>query len=124
LPLVVLMILGFIRGREAPIARSAAILAVSCAVVPMFLYIGGSPTGGVDFSMKVATLMAIAAAPLVAAAMTWMAARRWSPVFFSVVVVIALGLIQTGGYVLQYAPYRIPRPGDRYRENPSRHYAP
>ena len=68
----------------------------ACVVVPTFLYLAGSPTGATDFSMKTASLMAIAFAPLLAARRSLLA-----------ILVIAAGLIQSAAYVAQFPFYRL-----------------
>lgn len=73
------------------------VLIASCILVPSLLYVAGSPTGGTDFSMKTASLLAIAFAPILAFD------RR--P--FVAAALALLGVIQTAAYVLQFPYYRI-----------------
>lgn len=75
------------------------VLIASCIVVPSLLYVSGGPTGGTDFSMKTASLMAVAFAPLIAPASF---AQRWRAI--AAALLITLGAIQTAAYVLQF-PY-------------------
>ena len=77
------------------------VLAASCVVVPTMLYIAGSPTGAVDFSMKTASLFAVAFAPLLVAANLrgW---RAWAAGFL-----VLIGVIQSAAYVLQFPYYRV-----------------
>jgi hypothetical protein len=77
-------------------------------VVPSFLYVAGSPTGQIDFSMKSGSLIAIAFAPLVLIAIErWLRGtlRRWQVI--AATLLIALGVIQTLAYVLQFPYYRL-----------------
>ncbi|HEY6137937.1 MAG TPA: hypothetical protein VI670_09260 [Thermoanaerobaculia bacterium] len=81
------------RRRELTIFH--AVIA-ACVAVPSFVYIAGSPTGASDFSMKTATLMAVAFAPL-------LVVRR----SLLVALVVGAGLIQSAAYVLQFPFYRL-----------------
>ena len=68
----------------------------ACVAVPTMLYLAGSPTGASDFSMKIASLMAVAFAPLIVVRRALMVA-----------VVAGAGLIQSAAYVLQFPYYRL-----------------
>jgi len=70
------------------------VLIASCLIVPTFLYIAGSATGQFDMSMKTATLMVIAFAPLI----------EWPPLYALLVVLLGLG--QSAAYVAQFPYYR------------------
>jgi hypothetical protein len=72
------------------------VLAASCVVIPSILYVAGSATGAVDFSMKTASLFAIAFAPL-------LHVRR----NMLILLLVILGSIQSAVYVLQFPFYRL-----------------
>jgi hypothetical protein len=102
LPLWGLLLLG---GRK-PLTFFHVLIAAAIAV-PSFLYIAGSPTGLVDFSMKTGSLLAIAFAPLIAVTIeAWLSGNlsRWKAI--AAALLIALGAIQTGAYILQFPYYR------------------
>jgi hypothetical protein len=107
LPLWVIAAMGVSRRTRIP-----AILALCCAVVPMLLYLPGSPTGMVDMSMKIASLTAIAAAPLIAAALE----RRRNALIAAVAI---LGLLQSAAFLLQYPWYRLRGSSTRVRAIPA-----
>jgi hypothetical protein len=96
-PLWGLLVLGWRRRSFPPFA----VLAISCVLVPSFLYINGGPTGATDFSMKTASLLALSLAPLLAEVTL---PERWRVVAASLLV--ALGVVQTAAYVLQFPYYR------------------
>jgi hypothetical protein len=84
------------------------VLIVAAIAVPSLLYVAGSPTGQIDFSMKTGSLIAIAFAPLIAPTIeTWLrrGLRRWQVIVATLVV--AAGAIQTGAYILQFPYYRL-----------------
>lgn len=84
------------------------VLIITSIAVPSFLYVAGSQTGQIDFSMKTGSLMAIAFAPLIAVTIErWLSGMlpRWQAILASVLV--ALGAIQTSAYVLQFPYYRM-----------------
>jgi hypothetical protein len=84
------------------------VLIVAAIVVPSFLYVAGSPTGQIDFSMKTGSLLAIAFAPLIAATIDrWCSGTlpRWQAVVAAGLVF--LGAVQTSVYILQYPYYRV-----------------
>jgi hypothetical protein len=84
------------------------VLIVAGIAVPSLLYVAGSPTGQIDFSMKTGSLIAIAFAPLIAPTLeTWLRGglRRWQVIVAALVV--AAGAIQTGAYILQFPYYRL-----------------
>jgi hypothetical protein len=81
-------------GVRPSMLRIHHVLIASCLFVPTFLYIAGSATGQFDMSMKIATLMVIAFAPLI----------EWPPLYGLVVVLLGLG--QTAAYVAQFPYYR------------------
>jgi len=88
------------RRRELTIFH---VLIASCIAVPTMLYLAGSPTGNVDFSMKIASLLAIAFAPLLILSQLagW---RVWAAV-----ALVVLGVTQSAVYVLQFPYYRARR---------------
>jgi hypothetical protein len=90
----------------AVIARRRALtpfhlLIACCVAVPSLLFIAGSPTGATDFSMKTASLIAIAFAPLLA--FDGVPRARLA----LVVAFATLGVVQTAAYVLQFPYYRV-----------------
>jgi hypothetical protein len=103
LPLWALLLLG---GRR-PLAFFH-ILIIAAIAVPSFLYIAGSSTGQIDFSMKTGSMLAIAFAPLIGVAIrNWLSGSlpRWQVVLAALLV--ALGVIQTSAYILQFPYYRL-----------------
>jgi hypothetical protein len=99
------------------------VLIVTSIAVPSFLYVAGSNTGQIDFSMKVGSLIAVAFAPLIAPTIErWLSGTlpRWQTILASALVL--LGVVQTLVYVLQFPYYRmtgsrsrsLPIPGDYY----------
>jgi len=86
------------------------LIAVAIAV-PTMLYTTGSAGSMIDFSMKTGSLVAIAFAPLLALALERLfgdGVPRWRSA--AAMLVIALGLVQTAAFVLQFPWYRITRP--------------
>jgi len=105
LPLWGLLVLA---GRKA--LSFFHVLIVAAIAVPSFLYVAGSQTGQVDFSMKTGSLLTIAFAPLIAATIEkWLSGGlpRWQAIVATAL--IALGVIQTSAYILQFPYYRITR---------------
>jgi len=96
-PVLFLAIIG-----KKPLTLIHVVLAAGIAV-PSFLMIAGNVTGLVDFSMKTASLLAVAAAPLVAAGL----ARQSRFGRATAVLLITLGFVQSATYVLQFPWYRI-----------------
>jgi hypothetical protein len=99
-------------------------LIVAAIAIPSFLYIAGSSTGQVDFSIKTGSLLAVAFAPLIAVTIErWFrgSLARWQSI--AAVGLVALGAIQTSAYILQFPYYRLRHsesrgvaiPGDYYR---------
>jgi hypothetical protein len=100
------------------------VLIVAAIAVPSFLYIAGSSTGQVDFSIKTGSLLAVAFAPLIAVTIArWLRGSlgRWQSI--AAACLIALGAIQSSAYVLQFPYYRfrpsqsrgVAIPGDYYQ---------
>jgi hypothetical protein len=100
------------------------VLIVAAIAIPSFLYIAGSSTGQVDFSIKTGSLLAVAFAPLIAVTIDrWLrgSLARWQMI--AAACLVALGAIQTSAYVLQFPYYRLRHsesrgvaiPGDYYR---------
>jgi hypothetical protein len=100
------------------------VLIVAAIAIPSFLYIAGSSTGQVDFSIKTGSLLAVAFAPLIAVTIErWFrgSLARWQSI--AAVCLVALGAIQTSAYILQFPYYRLRHsesrgvaiPGDYYR---------
>jgi hypothetical protein len=94
LPLWLLLIL---RGRQR-LTLHHVLIAVALAV-PSVLLIEGSITGNVDFSMKTASLIAVAFAPLIAIP----EGRRRT----LALAIVAVGVLHSAAYVLQYPWYRM-----------------
>jgi hypothetical protein len=100
------------------------VLIVAAIAVPSFLYLAGSPTGLVDFSMKTGSLLAVSFAPLIAVAIEeWLGGRlaRWQVMVAAVLVM--LGAIQTSAYILQFPYYRFTGSRSRSLAIPSDYYS-
>ncbi len=100
------------------------VLIVAAVAIPSFLYISGSSTGQVDFSIKTGSLLAVAFAPLIAMTIEmWFRGSldRWQKI--TAAFLVALGVIETSAYILQFPYYRLMHsesrgvtiPGDYYR---------
>ncbi|MEA2337319.1 MAG: hypothetical protein QOE82_1326 [Thermoanaerobaculia bacterium] len=84
------------------------LLIAASIAVPSLLYVAGSPTGQVDMSMKTGSLIAIAFAPFVAVVIEkWLDGALNRGQLVAATLLIALGLVQTAAYVLQFPYYRI-----------------
>jgi hypothetical protein len=82
-------------------------------VVPSLLYIPNTLTGHIDFSMKIATLIAVAAAPFAYAGLE-QCRRNWrSPAALLATALVALGLACTVAYSGQFAVARFRHDRDR-----------
>ena len=82
-------------------------LIICGVVVPSLLYIPNTLTGPVDFSMKIATLIAAASAPLVCAGLE-RCRRNWrAPAAVAAATLMAVGLACTGAYAGQFAYVRL-----------------
>ncbi len=84
------------------------VLIATSIAVPSFLYVAGSNTGQIDFSMKVGSLIAVAFAPLIAPTIERLLSGtlpRWQTILASVLVL--LSVVQTLVYVLQFPYYRM-----------------
>lgn len=98
IPLWGLLILA---GRQS-LTLHHVLIAVALAV-PTCLFIDGSPTGQVDFSMKTASLIAVAFTPLIAPALRIDRRRvRWLAL-----ALVVFGAAHTAAYVLQFSWYRM-----------------
>ncbi|HEX7679806.1 MAG TPA: hypothetical protein VF713_16880 [Thermoanaerobaculia bacterium] len=96
----------FMAGRRA--LTFFHVLIVVAVAVPSLLYIAGSSTGQVDFSIKTASLLAIAFAPLIAETIEkWLSGSlpRWQTIVAAILV--TLGAIETSAYILQFPYYRM-----------------
>lgn len=119
LPLWGLLLLG---GRK-PLSFFH-VLIVTAIAVPSFLYVAGSSTGQVDFSMKTGSLLAIAFAPLIAVTIEkWLSGglTRWRAI--AAALLVALGAIQTSAYILQFPYYRMTGSRSRGLAIPLDYYA-
>ncbi len=84
------------------------VLIATAIAVPSVLYVAGSATGQVDVSMKTGSLLAIAFAPLVAFAIDrWLSGELGRARAIGAALLVALGLVQTSVYLLQFPYYRI-----------------
>jgi hypothetical protein len=82
-------------------------LIVACVIVPSFLYIPNTVTGQIDFSMKIAALIAVAASPLACAGLA-RSRKNWrSPAAAVTMALIVLGLVCTVAYAGQFAFLRL-----------------
>ncbi len=107
LPLWGLLVMALVRAGRKSLTFFHVLIVTSIAV-PSFLYVAGSNTGQIDFSMKVGSLLAVAFAPLIAPTIErWLIGTlpRWQTILASVLVV--LGAVQTFVYILQFPYYRI-----------------
>jgi hypothetical protein len=103
LPLWGLLVMG---GRKA--LTFFHVLIVTAIGVPSFLYVAGSQTGQIDFSMKTGSLLAMAFAPLIAVTIEkWLSGRLPRRQTIVAAVLVALGAIQTSAYILQFPYYRM-----------------
>jgi len=81
---------------------------VACGiVVPSFLYVPHSVTGQTDFSMKIATLIAVAASPLAYAGLVRWRQNWRAPVGLAAAALTAAGLVCTAVYAGQFAFMRV-----------------
>ncbi|HEV7485676.1 MAG TPA: hypothetical protein VGQ65_08335 [Thermoanaerobaculia bacterium] len=96
-------------GRKLRLNIFHVLIAVGIAV-PTMLYTTGSAGSMIDFSMKTGSLVAIAFSPLLAPALERLfgagAPRRLRA---AAILVIALGIVQTSVFVLQFPWYRATR---------------
>ena len=94
-------------------------LIICGVVVPSLLYIPHSVTGPVDFSMKIATLIAAASAPLVCAGLE-RCRRDWrAPAAVAAATLMAVGLACTAAYAGQFAYARLSHDHTRVLSLPS-----
>lgn len=100
------------------------VLIIAGVAVPSFLYTAGSSTGQVDFSIKTASLLAVAFAPLIAETIEmWFRGRLAGWLTIAAGLLVAMGVLQAGAYILQFPYYRMTHsqsagvaiPGDYYR---------
>jgi hypothetical protein len=107
-PLWGVLVLGGVRRSSLNIFH---VLIAACLAVPTLLYNSGSETSATDFSMKTASLLAIAFAPLLAAAIEGLRAGdvpRWRR--GAAVLLALLGVAQSCAFILQFPWYRATRP--------------
>jgi hypothetical protein len=112
----------FLLGARKPLTFFHLLIAAAIAV-PSFLYIAGSQTGLVDFSMKTASLIAVAFAPLIAATIgQWLngGLPRWQAI--AAALLVAVGAVQTCAYVLQFPYYRLTQSASRGVAFPADYY--
>ncbi|MGH7177813.1 MAG: hypothetical protein ACREJC_10565, partial [Tepidisphaeraceae bacterium] len=112
-PVVLLVAISVFARRRASLFQ---LLLLSCLCVPTFLALSESRTGDAVLSMKIATMLALSATPIIAGALVWLASRRglW-PI---VGVVVLAGVANSGAYVFQYAAMRATGRGERVVEIP------
>ncbi len=102
-PLWGLVVLG---GRRA--LTFFHVLIVGAVAVPSFLYVAGSVTGRVDFSMKTGSLLAVGFAPLIAVTIEkWFCGRPPLWCTIAATLLLAPGVIETSVYILQFPYYRV-----------------
>jgi hypothetical protein len=94
-------------------------LIVCGVVVPSFLYIPNTVTGHIDFSMKIATLIAVAAAPFAYAGLEQCRKDWRSPAAMIATAFVVLGLACTATYAGQFALLRLQHNHDRAMALPS-----
>jgi hypothetical protein len=99
-----------VRGRGLLSSFAPHLFALAgCLVTPTFLMTRGSPTSHVDFSMKIASLYLVAAAPFFAVAGAWLVSgwrRRRGLALVGAALALA-GLGNASAYVLQHALTRL-----------------
>jgi hypothetical protein len=101
-PLWGVVVLGGVR--RSPLNFFHILIAVSLGV-PSLLYTAGTgPSSLTDFSMKTASLIAVALAMLLPPAIEHLASGGWRS--WAAVLLVALGVLQTSAYVLQFPWYR------------------
>lgn len=106
-------------GMKGKPRRDVAVLIAACLLVPSWLYMQVL-SGGIVFSMKVGSLMAVAFGPLVAAALSRLLAEpalRWRRAVAAALV--CLGLVQSAVYVFQFPYLRLFAPTLRSTAIPS-----
>lgn len=118
-PVVALSVIGWSKDRRLSIYE---ILMLACVAVPTFVALAGSRSGESALSMKIATLLAVSATPLVAGGAQVLLARwkeaRSRIVVVLVGVVVCVGTVNTAAYVLQFAAARVLHRGSRFVEIP------
>jgi hypothetical protein len=98
-------------------------LIVACVLVPSFLYISNTLTGQIDFSMKIAALIAVAACPLACVGLA-RSMKNWrSPAAALTLALIVLGLLCTAAYAGQFAFLRLRHNHDRTMALPADYVA-
>ncbi len=101
-------------GSHLPRIGVFQLLILFSIAVPSFLYVTGGSGALIDFSMKTGSLIAVALAPLIAPGIerVLQAPRlRWRTIAGGLL--MAMGLVQTSVYVLQFSWYRMARPDAR-----------
>jgi hypothetical protein len=107
-PLWGVLVLGGVRRSSLSIFH---VLIAVCIAVPTLLYNSGSETSATDFSMKTASLLAVAFAPLLPAAIERLRAGclpRWRS--GAALLLTLLGIAQSCAFILQFPWYRATRP--------------
>ena len=96
-----------------------------CLLIPTFLYMEGSPTGGFDFSLKISSLFTVAMAPMVGLTVYHLQAEgfAWRLRHVLPVALIFLGMVNTLAYAGQFPLYRVFSPGERCTVVPSDYHA-
>jgi len=94
-------------------------LIICCVIVPSFLYIPNTLTGHIDFSMKIASLIAVAAVPLACVGLARCLQNWRAPVAIVALTLVALGLACTAAYAGQFAFMRLQHNHDRTMVLPS-----
>jgi hypothetical protein len=83
------------------------VLIISSVIVPSFLYVPNTHSGQVDFSMKIAALIAVAAMPLACAGLERFRQEWPHPLTIAAAGFIGLGLLCTMVYAGQFVVYRV-----------------
>ena len=86
-----------------------------CILIPSFLYISGTSTGGMDFSMKTGSLLAVLLALPASVGLLALvqSGRSWKALKVPAAALVVLGMINTLGYAGQFAYYRLSHKYDR-----------
>ncbi len=83
------------------------LLLAACVLVPSFVYIPGTSTGLIDFSMKTATLIAVTAMPIVCSGLEVCRSNWRRPMAVVAAVTIVIGAGTTVAYAGRYAFERV-----------------
>ena len=110
-------------GLERPHRENIFLVFLGCClVIPSFLLVKDTPYGRIDFSMKIASLIAVLMTPLFAKGMAYLVARRSIKLAIFPVFFILLGLLHTTAFSCQFLFYRAFSPQTRCFSFPEAHF--